>query len=115
MSDFKWRHFERDVILWVVRRWLAVDHSTIYRGVQKYAPEIENWLLWHWRRPQSTSWRVYEAYVKVHGKWTNLYRVVDKYGKMIDFYLSPTRDAKAVPRQSAEWLEELGEANGHQY
>ena len=59
MSDFKGRHFEGDIVLWAVRwycrcgvsyrdleqmmgeRGVSVDHSTIYRWVQKYAPEIE--------------------------------------------------------------------------
>jgi len=116
MSDFKWRHFQGDIILWLVRwycrygvsyrdleqmmdeRGVAVDHSTIYRWVQKYAPEIEKRLRWHWRRPQSTSWRVDETYVKVRGQWTYLYRAVDKFGNTIDFYLSPTRNAKAAKR-----------------
>jgi transposase-like protein len=60
MSDFKWRHFEGEIILWAVRwycrygisyrdldqmmgeRGVSLDHSTIYRWVQKYAPEIES-------------------------------------------------------------------------
>src|SRR3546814_10014590 len=37
-------------------------------------------------------------YVKVRGKWTYLYRAVDKRGDTIDFYLSPTRSAKAAKR-----------------
>ena len=59
MSEFKWCHFEGEIILWAVRwycrygisyrdleqmmgeRGVGVDHSTIYRWVQKYAPEIE--------------------------------------------------------------------------
>lgn len=59
MSDFKGRHFEGEIVLWAVRwycrygvsyhdleqmmseRGVSVDHSTIYRWVQKYAPEIE--------------------------------------------------------------------------
>src|SRR3546814_1544864 len=31
-------------------------------------------------------------------KWTYLYRAVDKRGDTIDFYLSPTRSAKAAKR-----------------
>ena len=114
MSEFKWRHFEGEIILWAVRwycrygisyrdldqmmgeRGVPVDHSTIYRWVQKYAPEIEKRLRWQWRRPRSTSWRVDETYVKVRGKWVYLYRVLDKHGNTIDFYLSPTRNAKAA-------------------
>jgi IS6 family transposase len=116
MAEFKWRHFEGEIILWAVRwycrygisyrdleqmmgeRGAPVDHSTIYRWVQKYAPEIEKRLRRQWRRPQSTSWRVDETYVKVRGKWTYLYRALDKHGNTIDFYLSPTRSAKAAKR-----------------
>jgi transposase-like protein len=79
-------------------RSVPVDHSTIYRWVQRYAPEIEKRLRWQWRRPKSTSWRVDETYVKVRGKWAYLYRALDKEGNTIDFYLSPTRNAKAAKR-----------------
>jgi IS6 family transposase len=116
MSEFKWRHFEGEITLWAVRwycrygviyqdleqmmgeRGVPVDHSTIYRWVQKYAPEIEKRLRWQWRRPRSTSWRVDETYMKVRGKWAYLYRALDKHGNTIDFYLSPTRNAKAGKR-----------------
>ena len=55
MSEFKWRHFEGEIILWAVRWYcrygisyrdleqmmgVPVDHSTIYRWVQRYAPEF---------------------------------------------------------------------------
>ena len=116
MSDFKGRHFEGEIVLWAVRwycrygvsyrdleqmmgeRGVAVDHSTIYRWVQRYAPEIEKRLRWQWRGPRSTSWRIDETYVKVRGRWTYLYRAVDKYGNTIDFYLSPTRNTAAAKR-----------------
>ena len=79
-------------------RGVALDHSTIYRWVQRFAPEVEKRLRWQWRRPQSTSWRIDETYVKVHGKWTYLYRALDKLGNTIDFYLSATRNTKAAKR-----------------
>src|SRR5277367_5276869 len=87
VSDFKGRHFEGEIVLWAVRwycrygvsyrdleqmmgeRGVSVDHSTIIRWVQKYAPEIEKRLRWQWRRPRSTSWRIDETYVKVRGRW----------------------------------------------
>ncbi len=55
-------------------------------------------LRWFWRRGFDPSWRLDETYVKVRGKWTYLYRAVDKRGDTIDFYLSPTRSAKAAKR-----------------
>jgi transposase-like protein len=44
------------------------------------------------------SWRVDETYVKVKGKWVYLYRAVDRHGDTIEFYLTPTRNAKAAKR-----------------
>lgn len=116
MSDFKGRHFEGEIVLWAVRwycrygisyrdleqmmaeRGVVVDHTTIYRWVQTYAPEIEKRLRWQWRCPRSTSWRVDETYVKVGGKWAYLYRAVDKYGNTIDFHLSSARNTAAAKR-----------------
>lgn len=118
MADavFKGRHFAPDLILLCVRwccrygisyrdleqmmaeRGVVVDHSTIYRWVQRHAPEMERRLRWQWRSPRSTSWRVDETYVKVASKWAYLYRALDKHGSTIDFYLSPTRNTASAKR-----------------
>lgn len=86
MSDFKGRHYAGEVVLWAVRwycrygisyrdletmmaeRGVRVDHATIYRWVQRYAPEIEKRMRWQWRRGRSQSWRVDETYIKIRGK-----------------------------------------------
>src|SRR3546814_8117190 len=73
----------------LAERGISVDHTTIYRWGQCYAPEMEKRLRWFWRRGFDPSWRLDETYVKVRGKWTYLYRAVDKRGDTIDFYLSP--------------------------
>ncbi len=33
----------------LAERGVNVDHSTIYRWVQRYAPEMEKRLRWYWR------------------------------------------------------------------
>lgn len=70
-------------------------HTTIYRWVQRYSPELERRC-----RPHLTatndSWRVDETYVKVKGTWIYLYRAVDSAGNTLEFLLSPTRDAEAA-------------------
>jgi IS6 family transposase len=88
---------------------VSADHSTIYRWVQSYAPEIEKRLRWQWRGPRSTSWRVDETYVKVRGEWTYLYRALDKHGNTIEFYLSPTRNTAAAKRFLGKALNGLKE------
>src|SRR3546814_17069526 len=82
----------------LAERGISVDHTTIYRWVQCYAPEMEKRLRWFWRRGFDPSCRLDETYVKVRSKWTYLYRAVDKRGATIDFYLSRTRIDKAAKR-----------------
>ena len=45
--------------------------------------------------------------MKVCGKWSYLYRAVDKLGNTIDFYLSPTRNTMAAKRLLAKALRGL--------
>src|SRR3546814_18107851 len=79
-------------------RGTSVDPTWNYLWVQGDAPEMGEVLRWCWRRRFGASWRLDETYVKVRGKRTYLYRAVDKRGDTIDFYLSPTRSAKAAKR-----------------
>jgi transposase-like protein len=113
--EFKGSHFERDVILWGVRWYVAypisyrqieemmgergveVDHSTLHRWVLKYVPALEKAFLAR-KRPVGGSWRTDETYVKIKGTWKYLYRAVDKTGATEDFLLTATRDRKAALR-----------------
>ncbi len=112
---FKWRHFESDVILLCVRwslryalsyrdleemmaeRGLSIDHTTIYRWVQRYAPELEKRCRPH-LKACNDSWKVDETYIKVKKVWMYLYRAVDSAGNTLEFLLSSTRDAEAAKR-----------------
>src|SRR5258708_23083261 len=112
---FKWRHFEAEIILvyvrWYLRyalsyrdleelmleRGVQVDHTTIYRWVQRYAPELEKRCRPH-LKGATDSWRVDETYVKIKGVWMYLYRAVDSQGNTLEFLLSVTRDAQAAKR-----------------
>jgi transposase-like protein len=114
-SLFKWRHFAPDIILWGVRwyclypisyrqlsemmceRGVEVDHSTLYRWIQQYAPELDKRCRPH-LKPTNDSWRVDETYIKVKGKQKYLYRAVDSHGNTLDFLLTTKRDTKAAKR-----------------
>jgi transposase-like protein len=117
---FKGRHFDRQVIILCVRwylgyklssrdlvemmgeRGIELAHTTILRWVQRYVPEFEK--RWGWyARAVGGSWRCDETNIKVNGRWTYLYRAVDKRGRTVDFRLSERRDvaaAKAFFRKS---------------
>src|SRR3712207_7039767 len=88
---------DRDLELMLQDRGVAVDHTTLFRWIQAYAPELEKRIRPHLRTCNG-SWRVDETYVKVKGRWTYLYRAVDSQGQTIDFLLSAKRDAAAAKR-----------------
>ena len=75
-----------------------MDHTTLFRWVQQYAPEIEKRLRWCYKPRLGESWKVDETYVKVKGKWKYLYRAITKSGRILDFYLSSTRNGKVEKR-----------------
>jgi transposase, IS6 family len=110
---FKSRQFTAEIILWAVRwylqfpisyrdlermftdRGIQVDHSTLFRWIQAYAPELDKRVRPHLRMTNG-SWRVDETCSRVRGKWVYLYCAVDATGQTIDFPLSPKRDAAAA-------------------
>jgi IS6 family transposase len=87
---FKWRQTEPGfmlcAVLWYLRyslslldieelleeRGLNVDHTTVWRWVQCYSPELEQRVRRH-LKPTNESWRVDETYVRVKGRWRYLY------------------------------------------
>ena len=81
----------------MLERGLHVDHTTIYRWVQRYAPEREKRCRPH-LKVTNDSWRVDETYIKVKKQGIYLYRAVDSAGSTLDFFFSPTRDGQAATR-----------------
>ena len=83
-QSFKGRQFTAEVILWAVRwylmfpisyrdlelmlrdRGVEVAHTTLFRWVQSYAPEIEKRIRPRLRQ-SGGSWRVDETYIRVKG------------------------------------------------
>ena len=116
---FKYRHYEAEIILLCVRwylryslsyrdleemmreRGLYLDHTTIYRWVQCYAPILEKRCRAKLKQT-SNSWRVDETYVSVKGASMYLYRAVDSdgntVGNTVEFMLSSTRDGVSAKR-----------------
>lgn len=115
MIDFKGAHYPRSVILHAVffyvhyalsyrdleeilaERGVAVDQATLNRWVVKFAPLIADRAQAR-KRTTAKSWRIDETYIKVKGRWTYLYRAVDRDGQTLDLMLSERRDLAAARR-----------------
>ena len=85
-NPFKGRQFTAEVILWAVRwylqfpinyrdlecmlavRGVRVDHTTLFRWIQAYAPELNKRIRSHLRMTNG-SWRVDETYIRVKMLW----------------------------------------------
>jgi len=101
MSVFKRRRFPVQIILVCVRwyckygityrdlaemmqeRGVEVDASTIFRWVQRYAPELEKRIRWY-QGYRSSSWRVDETYVRV--------------GRAMEIFIPSRRQTRSVDR-----------------
>jgi transposase-like protein len=115
LSLFKRRRFPVEILLLCVRwyckygisyrdlaemmqeRGVNVDPSRIFRWVQRYAPEIEKRVR-QYQGFRSGSWRVDETYIRVGGRWRDLFRAVDKHGQLIDFMPADRRNTRAAYR-----------------
>ena len=69
----------RDLERLLADRSVAVDHVTLFRWVQRFAPELERRVRRH-LRPCRGPWHVDETYIRVGGQWRYLYRAVDGAG-----------------------------------
>ena len=115
MIEFKGSHFERDVILWGVRWYVAypISYRQLEEMMQERGVEVDHATLNRWvvkisccwtsnsgsrKRPVGSSWRMDETYVRIKGVWGYLYRAVDKAGATVDFLLTAKRDRKAALR-----------------
>src|SRR5258706_13446442 len=114
-KPFKWRQLQAEIILLCVRwylryplsnrdleemmleRGLHVDHTTIYRRVQRYAPELEQSCRLY-LKATTDSWRVDETYMNVKKVGMYLYRAVYSQGNTLEFLSSPRCNAEAAKR-----------------
>src|SRR5947207_10368925 len=87
----------RDVEELLAERGIEVDHVSIYRWVQRFAPEFAEAARAR-QHVVGDRWHVDETYLKVGGMWRYLFRAIDQFGQVIDVFLSRGRAAGAARR-----------------
>ena len=90
----------------VNERGLDVHHTTVFRWLQEYSPELDKRCRPH-LSATNDSWRVDETYIEVKGQPKYLYRAVDSAGNTLDFLLTAKRDAAAAKRFFRKTLKAL--------
>lgn len=76
----------------LAERGIDVDHVTVYRRVQRFAPLVIDAS----RHSIGNRWFVDETYVKVAGVRRYVSRAVDQWGQVIDIRLSKRRNIAAA-------------------
>ena len=77
----------------MAERGIKVDHVTIYRWVQRFAPGFAEAT----RARQhlvGDRWHVDETYLKIGGTWRYLFWAIDQFGQVIDGFLSATAEQR---------------------
>lgn len=97
------------VVELMAMRGISLSHQTVHNWVHTVGKELG--VACRLRRKGRTckKWHVDATYIKVSGHWCYLYRAIDKFGRLIDVYLSEKRDQEAAEtffKQALDTVEE---------
>jgi DDE domain len=89
----------------LAERGIEVDHTSIYRWVQRFTPLLAN-AARPCRHAIGNRWQIDETYIKVTHQGhravaLRLYRAIDEFGQVIDVRASPWRDTATAREFSA--------------
>lgn len=79
----------------MAERGISVDHATSHRWVIHYSPELLE--RFNQRKKAVTGkWHIDETYIKVRGRWMDLYRAIDSNRDTVEFWFSERRNPAAA-------------------
>ena len=94
-----------DVVELMLMRGFNISHQTVHNWVQQFGANLGIKLRKRRYKQCADRWHVDATYIRVEGRWSYLYRAIDKEGNLVDVYLSDVRDTKAAEsffRQAAK-------------
>jgi transposase, IS6 family len=96
----------RDLEEMLTERGVPVDHTTAYRGVQRYAPELDKQTRWY-RRVEWTaqSWRVDETYIRIGGSGATC---TERSPPTATPWTSPCPPGETPPQRRGSWPTRCG-------
>ncbi len=108
-TEIQGLHSLRDLAEMFLSRGFEFTHETVREWEARFAPLITEQLRSRRKGKAGRSWHVDETYIKVNGKWSYLYRAIDRDGNLVDSMLSKHRDMEAAK----EFLTQAREVVGH--
>jgi len=88
----------RDLAEMFLERGFEFTHEAVRDWEARFTPLITQQLRCRRKGKAGRSWHVNETYIKVSGKWSYLYRPIDRDGTLVDSMLSEDRDMAAPKR-----------------
>ena len=86
----------RDLPEMFLERGMVFTHEAVREWEAQLAPLLSEMLRKYRRGRIGPSWYTDETYIKVKGRWTYLYRAIDREGNLVDVLLSEKRDKAAA-------------------
>ena len=86
----------RDLAEMFIDRGVLFTHEAVREWEAQLAPLLSETLRKHRRGRIGHSWYTDETYIKMKGRWTYLYRAIDRDGNLVDVLLSERRDRAAA-------------------
>jgi len=84
----------RDLPEMFLERGLVFTHEAVWEREAQLAPLLSETLRNHRRGRIGHSWYTDKTYIKVKGRWTYLYRAIDRDGNLVNVLLSEKRIAQ---------------------
>ena len=88
----------RDLVRMFLMRGYEFTHEAVREWEERFAPLLAEQLRCKRKGKVGRRWYVDETYLKIKGKWSYLYRAIDREGNLVDSMLSVTRDMAAAQR-----------------
>ena len=79
-------------------RGFEFTHEAVREWEERFAPLLAGHIRRKRKGKPGRRWYVDETYLKIKGKWSYLYRAIDREGNLVDSMLSATRDMSAAQR-----------------